>query len=199
VEARIAKTIGALAEYYDKKLTALQIAMYVEDLSALTPEQLNLAVKKYRTDPANVFFPLPAKLIALAEHADGRPGNEEAWSMVPRKDEQASYVNNEIMGAWRSASDVLANGGDMVSARMTFKEVYDRSVKENRLNGTSPDWFLTRASGRGSEHTNENALRVAVEKGRLKEEKALMLLPTYSLNKLSALAMTKAALQPFDQ
>jgi hypothetical protein len=61
----LAKIVFALGAYYDKKLSPEQIKMYVDDLSVLTPQELNFAIKQYRNDPANSFFPLPAKLIGI--------------------------------------------------------------------------------------------------------------------------------------
>lgn len=67
--AEIAKIIVALAEYYSRTLSTNQIAMYVEDLIDLEPQQLVDAVKKYRLDPKNEFFPLPVKLKAMIGQA----------------------------------------------------------------------------------------------------------------------------------
>jgi hypothetical protein len=61
----LAKIVFALGAYYDKKLSPEQIKMYVEDLTVLTPHELNFAIKQYRSDPANSFFPLPSKLIGI--------------------------------------------------------------------------------------------------------------------------------------
>lgn len=61
----IGRIVAALAEYYDKVLSATQLAMYVEDLLDLDAEQLTRAVREYRQDPKNDRFPLPAKLKAL--------------------------------------------------------------------------------------------------------------------------------------
>lgn len=62
---RISEILIALAEYYEKPLTELQLAMYVEDLLELDADHLLEAVKRYRKDPANEFFPKPAKLISM--------------------------------------------------------------------------------------------------------------------------------------
>jgi hypothetical protein len=63
---QIAKLVAALGEYYDKPLTATQIAAYTEDLVDLEPEALSRAILAYRRDPKNDRFPLPAKLKELA-------------------------------------------------------------------------------------------------------------------------------------
>ncbi len=65
-ENNLVKTLLALAEYYRETLSAKQLAMYAEDLSTLTPEELESAVYEYRLDPQNKFFPLPAVLISIA-------------------------------------------------------------------------------------------------------------------------------------
>lgn len=64
--AAISQIITGLAEYYDKQLSVTQLAMYVEDLLDVEPSKLLAAVREYRRDGRNVFFPLPAKLKALA-------------------------------------------------------------------------------------------------------------------------------------
>ena len=64
------KIVFALGEYYDKKLTQSQLEMYAEDLAVLTPNELSFAIRRYRADPANEFFPRPAKLVALARPED---------------------------------------------------------------------------------------------------------------------------------
>jgi hypothetical protein len=65
MKRQIVEILEALANYYRTQLTALQFAMYAEDLMCLTPEELIRACKVYRLDPKNKFFPLPAALIAI--------------------------------------------------------------------------------------------------------------------------------------
>lgn len=60
----IIKILGALGEYYDKPLTATQLAMYSEDLMDLEPSELTAAILTYRNDPRNTRFPLPPQLKA---------------------------------------------------------------------------------------------------------------------------------------
>lgn len=62
----LAKILMAFAEYYGQTLTPNQVAMFVEDLSELTPEELRIACKAYRTDPKHTRMPLPAQLVAIA-------------------------------------------------------------------------------------------------------------------------------------
>lgn len=62
---QIMQIVKALGSYYDKALTAEQIVMYTDDLQNISPADLSTAIKKYRLDPKNDKFPLPAKLIGM--------------------------------------------------------------------------------------------------------------------------------------
>lgn len=179
MEARIAQIIVGLAEYYGLTISKNQIAMYVQDLISVNPIDLEKAVYLYRNDSKNEKFPIPAKLKAIIQNFDGRPGAEEAWSMAPKNEESAGYINDEIMIAWKAASDLLRHEDNMIAARMIFKEVYEKTVKDNRTKGIPPKWWLSRASGRGSEVINQAAMRDAVERGRLTIQKAVALLPNF--------------------
>jgi hypothetical protein len=59
--------VSTLGKYYGKALSDDQIEWYAEDLMALSPAELHHAIKVYRTDPANKFFPLPAQLIGIVK------------------------------------------------------------------------------------------------------------------------------------
>lgn len=58
----VAMMVLGLAEYYDKTLTDTQLDMYVEDLIEIPPPDLMRAIRLYRNDARNAFFPIPAKL-----------------------------------------------------------------------------------------------------------------------------------------
>lgn len=62
---QIEEVVVRLGLYYDKKLSPEQIEMYTDDLMVLTPAELIHAIRVYRTDPANSWFPLPGKLIGI--------------------------------------------------------------------------------------------------------------------------------------
>lgn len=124
------------------------------------------------------FFPTISEIVERID--DGRPGAEEAWSMAPKGDSDAAYLNNEIILAWSAAAELLKHGNEMVAARMVFKEIYDKTVKENRAKGIKPKWWLSRACGRGSDLINEAVLRDAIEKKRISVPNAIALLPSFT-------------------
>lgn len=70
---QIKKILIALAEYYEKAITPGQLSMYSEDLEDMSLEQIALAVKNIRKNPAHKFFPLPA---AIREEVLGNAKDE---------------------------------------------------------------------------------------------------------------------------
>lgn len=177
MEIEITKIVLAFAEYYDKTLSETQIQMFVEDLMGLSPDQLKMAVKKYRMDPANVFFPLPAKLIEIAATADGRPGVEEAWSMMPKSEHDSIVWTQEMATAYGVVHSLLED--DPIAARMAFKEKYSSLLREARSNGTLVKWSLT---GGYDKSGREAALRIAIQKNQIGIELAEKLMPEIAFN-----------------
>lgn len=174
---KVIEIIAGLAEYYDKTLSRSQMLMYVEDLAHWDAGFLAAAVRKYRREPKNVFFPLPAKLIEVMVAEDGRPGPEEAWAMVPKHEHESIVWTDEIAGAWGVANQIE---GDSVAQRMAFREVYQRLVSEARAEGRPAKW--TPSLGRDPMF-REMALRHAVEKGRITIEYAQQIGPEFGTKK----------------
>lgn len=171
-----------------KTLTAMQALMpggdkiskeaaklMLQDLEDFPPDAILIALKRCRDELE--WFPTVAHIKTRIMALDGRPGVEEAWSMAPKDDYSAAYLNDEIMQAWGIANDVLKAGDSLISARMAFKEVYDRVVREARMRGRKPTWWLSRAAGANRESENQRALQDAVDKGRLLEADAKLMLP----------------------
>jgi hypothetical protein len=178
----IAQQILGLAEYYDKTLSSNQIEMFVEDLGSINLEQLKFAIKKYRTDPKSVFFPLPSKLIGLVSESDGRPGDDEAWAMIP-KDEDASVIwTTEMAEAFGVCLPLIYE--DKIAARMAFKESYEALIKNARQNGKPVKWLPT--FGR-DKLGREAALRVAIDKNRITLGHAQSIVPEFEIKKTQTL------------
>lgn len=147
----LGEIIFALGEYYDKKLTATQIEMYVEDLMVLSPEQLTFAVRKYRTIPENHFFPLPAKLIALVtpkENTELDLGREVAGRIIQAVSKFGQYLHEEAkefigqvgwkvverQGGWSNVCSELNNDNKgMLQAQMRDLAI---SIMRMGSNGT---------------------------------------------------------------
>lgn len=73
---------------------------------------------------------------------DGRLGAETAWSLFPKREEDAGLVTDEMSVAWGAASP-LYDAGDAIGARMAFKETYEQEVRKARADGKPPRWRVS--------------------------------------------------------
>ena len=104
---------------------------------------------------------------------DGHPGPEEAWAMLPRDEFVTVVWTQQMASAWGLVRHLM-DEGDMVAARMAFREAYVRLVGSAREERRRPQWSPSLGhdvSGR------EMPLREAVAKGRLTKSWARSLLP----------------------
>lgn len=121
------------------------------------------------------------KLIQPSQH----PGVEQAWAMIAPKvssDTPTVFATEEMREAYGAA---LALEGDMIAARMAFKETYGRLIEQADANGTLPKWSMmpgTDPRGR------EAAIREAVQKKLIPVEWAMRQLPVEAHESLLALA-----------
>lgn len=123
-----AQQVLGLAEYYDKTLSANQIEMFVEDLSVLSFEQLQIAIKEYRQDPANVFFPLPAKLIALVKpHITEKDEAQEISAAIIAAISRCGYTNPE-----RAQDEIGSLGWEVVGRMGGWKQLCEGCTLENQ-------------------------------------------------------------------
>ena len=166
---RILEMLAVTAELTGTQFSEAAARVLMHDLSAYPEHQVLNALNRCRKE-------LKGRLTladVLTRIDDGRPGPEEAWSLMPR-DEAASVVwTDEMTQAWGVALPLL-NEGDHVAARMAFLEAYKRLVQQARDEGVPPHWtpsLGTDAAGR------EPVLLEAMRKGRLPYEHVHSLLP----------------------
>lgn len=168
MDNRLLQTIEATAEIYGKTMSPFAAEVLLTDLSDYPEEEVLKALTKCRRELRN--FPTLADITSRI--ADGHPGVEEAWAMIP-KDESTSVVWTEEMrdafGVVRSQLD-----DDPIAARMAFKEVYSRLLTESRSSRKAPKWEPSLGFDR---HSRDAALQEAVSKGRIQLEYAQSLSP----------------------
>jgi hypothetical protein len=70
---------------------------------------------------------------------DGRPGPEEAWSMLPKDEWASGIMTMEMQEAMGPALRLIAQG-DSVAARMAFLEGYKKAVTEARAKARPCHW-----------------------------------------------------------
>lgn len=104
---------------------------------------------------------------------DGRPGPEEAWSMIPH-DERSSVVWTAEMAEAFGVCCGLILQGDLVAARMAFRECYSAAVVRARAEQTPVRWIPSLGH---DPSMREHAIEEAVRKGRIGRAHAASLLP----------------------
>jgi hypothetical protein len=143
-------------------------------LNKYSMEQVNDGFNRFISSKDSKFPPVPAHIVDAIEAncPDGRPGVEEAWSMMPRDEYTSVVMTNEMAEAMATAQSLL-NEGDKIAARMAFKEAYTRIVDNNKRQGLLPQWFPSLGSDKEG---REAVLNAAIRLGRISVEHAAGLL-----------------------
>lgn len=185
-KAELTQAILITYELLGQTLSDTAATIMREDLSQYPESDVLAALTRCRKE---------LRKVTLADVLDRIPGGhlgaEEAWSVVSVciTDEKASVVwTDEIASAFGAAR---ALAGDLVAARMAFKEAYQRAVSEAKAKNMKPVW---RVSLGYDLQGREIALREAVSKGRIPLGYAQSLIPDLSVPspEVSALALRAA-------
>lgn len=165
------EVMSDVADYYGKPLKPATIRLY---WAALEPYDLPL-VKRLLSEhvQSSKFMPAVSEILDRIKAADGRPGPEEAWSMIPH-DERASVVWTEEMAQAFCVANPLLRAGDPIAARMAFLESYRALVRRARDTGKPIHW--TPSLGHDPAD-RERALLDAQRLGRLTQQHVAGLLP----------------------
>lgn len=144
-------------------------------LNRFNIDQVRQGFNRFVGSKESKYPPVPAHIIEAIEASfpDGRVSADEAWAMIPRDEYASAVITNEMAEAYGIAK-TLMDDGDMVAARRSFIDAYNRIVDQNKAAGKAPQWFPSLghdAEGR------EAAMRDAVLKGRISQHHADGLLP----------------------
>ena len=162
--------IAATAELCGKVYTPAAAAMLASDLDGFDERAVMAALTRCRKELDGKPFNVAA---VISRIDDGRPGPQEAWALMP-VDESASVVwTEEMREAWFVAVPLL-DGRQNVAARMAFIENYTKAVTMARDQRQPARW--TPSLGQ-DQHGRVEALRIAVEKGRIAIEHARQIAP----------------------
>jgi hypothetical protein len=104
---------------------------------------------------------------------DGRPGPEEAWTMIPLTEDQTVVWTDEMREAFRVCADQIRDR-DKIAARMAFKEVYLRLVQAARESHLPPNWVVSIGQARSGRAA---PLQAAVEARRISMAVAAAIAP----------------------
>lgn len=173
-KANFAALVTGVMDVYGSKATQASLSIWWAALQRFPFEAVRSGLSAHVQDPiAGKFAPKPADIIGKLQSMDGRPGPEEAWSMIPR-DESSSVVWTEEMAEAFGVANPLLNEGDQVAARMAFTERYRALVQQARDAGKPVKWMPSLGTDRLG---REGALLEAESKGRLTSEHVAGLLP----------------------
>lgn len=170
--------ITILGEAFGEGLTAERQAIYVRALTDIPQDQLHQAIQFAIRELK--WFPKVAELRELAfrglEKGNSRPGPEEAWARVPKGErmEEDSVVWCEEERAAYGACRSLLLEGDLIGARMAFKERYEKELIESRSHARPLRWIMS--AGYDISH-RLTTLATAVQDKRLSLENALAFVP----------------------
>lgn len=166
----------ATLEVYGTKLSPAALSIWTAAVSDYSLEQLRGALSAYvKTAGTGHFAPKPADLIELLAGNDGRPGAEVAWTSVPHSEQATAVWTEDAQQAFFAGACHLLQRGDLIGARMAFKEAYERIVKQSRA-GRKP---LSVLISKGWD-ANDQQLKIAeaVSTGLITLERAKNALPT---------------------
>lgn len=170
----VVQAIAVTAELTQTTLTGPAMAAMARDLLQSYPvESILAALDRCRRE---ISGKLTLKsVIDRLDDADGRPGANEAWSIALSGFDGSETIvtNNEIAIAMGVAKPIMDSGDD-VGARMAFRDAYERIVREERAKGTKVTWWPSLGS---DAHRRIDAIKEAVDRGRLTHERAMAYLP----------------------
>lgn len=166
------QAVAATAELCGTTMSQPAAELLLADLSAFDERAVLVALSKCRRE---VKGRLTVSEI-LTRIDDGRPGAEEAWAMIPRDEDSTIVWTSEMAEAWGLVRGMI-DEGEMVPARMAFKEAYQRLVTAAREARQPAKWSVSLGhdiNGR------KGALLMAVAQKRITAEYACTLLPNFA-------------------
>lgn len=165
---KVIEAIAVTAELTGTTLSEAAARVFANDLGRYPLDQVLGALDRCRKELRGRLT--LADVILRLE--DGRPGAEEAWSMLPRDEASSVVWTKEMQAAWGVASSLM--GDDDVAARMAFLEHYRKHVQLARDAGTPVEWQVSLGH---DVQGREVVINEAVAKGRLTADHARILLP----------------------
>jgi hypothetical protein len=163
------KSLAVTAELCGTTLSRDAVKVMLNDLASYKPNLVIAALNKCRKELKGRLT--LAEIISRID--DGRPGPEEAWASLPFDEDTSVVWSGEAIEAWGIAYPLISSG-DLIAARMTFKEAYAKIVAKARDEMIPVKWQVS--LGRCIEG-REIALKKAVELGRISHQHADNLLP----------------------
>lgn len=166
--AALLEAVAVTAELCGRVFSEGAARVFVSDLSGYPEQQVIGSLARCRKEVRGLLT--VADVIQRLD--DGRPGADEAWSMLPRSESESVVWTDEMREAFSVASRIMEE--DKIAARMAFKDAYKRAVDQSREQRKPVNW---QASLGHDPRGREQVLQRAVERGHLTAQFALGLMP----------------------
>jgi DNA-binding transcriptional MerR regulator len=142
MNSQMLRALAVACEMTGTTLSKEAMLGFIAELEAYPEAQVLRAIERCRREVKHRLT--LAEIIQRIEEDDGRPGAEEAWARcLPAFDEaETAVLSQEMMEAMRSARPLLAEK-DKIGARMTFKEVYEKAVRQARAEKHPLRWEIS--------------------------------------------------------
>ncbi|KAF0844346.1 hypothetical protein FNL37_1790 [Methylovorus glucosotrophus] len=171
-QTKLVQMLAATAELMGYELSGVALAYMAKDFQQYDIGLMENALRNVRLNqPRFNQAGIQREIDNLSP--DGRPGADEAWAMYPHDENASAVLNSEIADAMGIAHPLIEEG-DMIAARMAFKDAYNRIVSQNKLKGIAPQWFPSLGH---EPEGRKQALDDAVARGRISPSHAAALLP----------------------
>lgn len=122
----------------DQPMSDLAIRAIAADLECYELEAVAKSLSRCRKELRRI------TLADIIEKIEGEhPGVEASWAIVSQGigNESASFAMTDEMAEAFGVARLLSS--DLVAARMSYKEVYQRAVSKARAAGKRPHWFAS--------------------------------------------------------
>jgi len=170
-DPRVIQALAIAAELTGTQFSKPAAQVFAADLAEYPVDVVLAALDRCRAEVRGRL--ILADVLARIREADGRPGAEEAWAMIPHDERQTAVLTDEMATAMGPALSLL-DEGDAIAARMAFKEIYNREVAAARAQGKPVRWFASLGQDVAG---RDPVIRQAVAQGRLSRPQAVKLLP----------------------
>ena len=178
---RFQELIGGLYEMRGKPAPSRTVkALWYRALVDFDLDDIQAAMDRYLSDQSQgMEMPQPRHILRFLAPQQMRLSADEAWAIaLTAQDENDTVIwTDEIAEASAVATPIL-DEGDKIGARMAFRSAYERIVAEK---GSCPPVVMV-SLGYDRQRRDE-AIKLAVEQGRIGHEEARRIAPSLSITR----------------
>jgi hypothetical protein len=134
----ILNTLEAMTYLYSVRMTREALVLFLSDLEHLAENDLLESLRRCRRELKR--FPTVADIIERLPNSF--PGAEEAWARCPKSDAESVAWTDQMREAYALVDDMIYTG-QLVEARMAFKEKYKQLVCQAIAHNQKPNWSIS--------------------------------------------------------